>query len=92
MKILRPRAAAAKLGLSRMHLYRLERAGGFPKRVQLGPNSVGWLEDELDEWIRERADAREQMTRKRGPLVSKSAIGQRVVSAAALRSLGGARR
>ena len=58
MKILRPNAAAAKVGLSRMHLYRLERAGLFPRRVHLGPNSVGWLEEELDQWIRERADAR----------------------------------
>lgn len=32
---------------SRMHVFRLEKAGRFPKRVQLGPNSVAWLEDEL---------------------------------------------
>jgi prophage regulatory protein len=42
-----------------MHLYRLERAGLFPKRLRLGPNSVGWLEEELDEWIRVRAENRE---------------------------------
>jgi len=58
MKVLRPKDAAAKCGLSRMHLYRLERAGSFPKRLRLGPNSVGWLEEELDAWIRERAEAR----------------------------------
>ena len=26
---------------------RLEKAGQFPKRVQLGPNRVGWVEDEV---------------------------------------------
>lgn len=58
MKVLRPKDAAAKCGLSRMHLYRLERAGSFPKRVRLGPNSVGWLEEELDAWIRARVEER----------------------------------
>ena len=40
---------SVKVGLSRMQLYRLERAGLLPKRLRLGPNSVGWLEEELDE-------------------------------------------
>jgi prophage regulatory protein len=39
----------ARFGIrySRMHIDRLEKAGKFPKRVQLGPNSVVWLEDEI---------------------------------------------
>lgn len=61
MNVLRPRAAAAKVGLSRIHLYRLERAGQFPKRVRLGPNSVGWLEEELEEWIRSRVRRRDAL-------------------------------
>jgi prophage regulatory protein len=44
---------------SRMHVNRLEKAGRFPKRVQLGPNSVAWLEDELIAWQTERIAARE---------------------------------
>ncbi len=45
---------------SRMHIDRLEKAGRFPKPVQLGPNSVAWLEDEIIVWQAERIAAREQ--------------------------------
>lgn len=37
--------------------WRLEQRGEAPKRIQIGPNMVGWLESELLEWVRERADA-----------------------------------
>ena len=37
---------------TRQHLSRLEAAGKFPERVQLGEGRVGWLEGEVDEWIR----------------------------------------
>jgi predicted DNA-binding transcriptional regulator AlpA len=30
--------------------WRWERQGLFPKRVRLGPNSVGWRMEEVDEW------------------------------------------
>jgi len=33
---------------------RLEKAGLFPKRVQLGLNRVGWVEAEVLEWLEER--------------------------------------
>ena len=43
------------LGLSRMTIYRLESAGEFPKRIQLGSgNSVGWLEHEVEQWLADR--------------------------------------
>ena len=32
---------------SRQHIARLEKAGKFPCRVQLGPNRVGWVYDEV---------------------------------------------
>ena len=44
---------------SRMHVDRLEKAGRFPKRVQLGPNSVAWVEDEIIAWQAERIAARD---------------------------------
>ena len=49
-KILRARGVTGASGLSRSQIYRLEQAGKFPKRVRLGPNSVGWVEDEISEW------------------------------------------
>ena len=43
---------------SRMHIDRLEKGGQFPKRVPIGGNSVAWLEDEIDDWIKGRAALR----------------------------------
>ncbi|PHP65507.1 transcriptional regulator [Zhengella mangrovi] len=43
---------------SSQHIARLEKAGKFPQRIKLGPNRVGWLEDEVKAWIQERIDNR----------------------------------
>lgn len=43
---------------SPQHIARLEKAGSFPKRVQLGPNRVGWVEDEVLDWLQARIDQR----------------------------------
>ena len=44
---------------SPQHVARLEKAGKFPMRVQLGPNEVGWVESEILDWLQKRLDARE---------------------------------
>jgi prophage regulatory protein len=59
MNILRKPAVLAKTGLSYPTIYRRIQAGTFPQPVQLGPNSVGWIEDEVDAWIK---------SRRRGPI------------------------
>jgi len=59
MRLLRPREVANRVGLSRATIWRLEREGSFPKRRQVGPNSVAWLEHEIDEWIENRPAAGE---------------------------------
>jgi prophage regulatory protein len=43
---------------SKAHLWRLERAGKFPKRVPLGQSRHGWLDSEIDAWIEQRAAER----------------------------------
>ena len=58
MKILRKKEAAAKVGLSPVHLMRLVKWERFPRPLQLGPASIGWLESEIDDWILERANQR----------------------------------
>ena len=40
---------------------RMEKAGRFPKRVQLGPCRVGWVESEVLAWLEARLQAREVM-------------------------------
>jgi prophage regulatory protein len=44
---------------SPQHIARLEKAGKFPKRVQLGPNRVGWVEDEVLDWLQARLNCRD---------------------------------
>jgi prophage regulatory protein len=44
----------AMTGLSRMTIYRLERAGLFPARRKLGENSVGWIDEDITSWIESR--------------------------------------
>ena len=40
------------------HIARLEQAGKFPQRLRLGPNRVGWLSNEVENWIESCAAAR----------------------------------
>jgi predicted DNA-binding transcriptional regulator AlpA len=35
------------------------KAGRFPERVKLGPNTVGWIEEEIDEFLAAKAAERE---------------------------------
>jgi prophage regulatory protein len=51
MNFLRLRQVVSVTGLSRMTIWRLERAGEFPRRRQLGARSVAWLQSEVDAWI-----------------------------------------
>lgn len=41
-------------GFSPRHIDRLEKEGHFPKRLQLGPKAVGWLEEDIIEWLSNR--------------------------------------
>ena len=44
----------ARTGLSRSTIYVRLGEGRFPRAVSLGSRAVGWIEAEVDEWIRER--------------------------------------
>jgi len=57
-QIVRKPDVLGRVQLSDTTLWRLEKAGKFPRRIQLGGNSVGWLADEVDKWIEEKARAR----------------------------------
>ena len=60
MRIIRRHELTRRVGYCLGHIYRLERKGLFPARVRLGPRAVGWLEAEVEGWLRERVDARER--------------------------------
>jgi prophage regulatory protein len=54
MKFLNKRELRQKTTISIQHITRLEKAGKFPKRIQLTQNRVAWLETEVEEWMQNR--------------------------------------
>jgi prophage regulatory protein len=58
-RVIRKPELLSRVPLSDPTIWRLERAGRFPRRLQLGGNSVGWLEEEIDAWLAERVVARD---------------------------------
>jgi prophage regulatory protein len=52
-------------GIHPTTIYRWEQAGLFPKRVVIGPNMIGWYEDEVDRWFAARE--RQQDTGRPSP-------------------------
>jgi prophage regulatory protein len=60
-RILGKRQMREKVPYGDRHLRNLEAKGEFPKRFPITPNGrvVGWLESEIDDWIAERAAARD---------------------------------
>lgn len=57
MAILRQPEATKLTGLSRSTLRRMVERGDFPPPLQLGLRSIGWLEDEVLEWLESRPRA-----------------------------------
>ncbi len=53
-RILRLPEVQRRTGLSRSTIYVRLDQGLFPRPVSLGARAVGWIESEVDEWIRER--------------------------------------
>ncbi len=53
-RFLRLPEVMARTGLSRSTIYLRVAAGCFPQPVSLGRRAVGWIEAEVDEWVRER--------------------------------------
>jgi prophage regulatory protein len=57
-RFMRSQEVAAAIAYSPNHIRRLEKAGQFPKRVQIGANRVGWVRAEVEQWINARMGAR----------------------------------
>ena len=52
--ILREAEVKCRTGLSRVQRWRKVRDGSFPAPVQLGPNSIGWRESDINVWLASR--------------------------------------
>lgn len=50
-KVIRVSRVLEQTGMSRSTIDRLEKAGQFPKRVQITRRAIGWYEDEVLTWV-----------------------------------------
>ncbi|MGP6276419.1 helix-turn-helix transcriptional regulator [Pseudomonas aeruginosa] len=64
MKIIRLSGVIETTGLARSTIYKLISEDGFPSPVPLVGRSVGWLESEVQEWIKSRIAARDLNPRR----------------------------
>ena len=55
--VLREKDAALAMGLSRTTRWRMRKRGDGPRPIRLGPNSIGYLRSEVEQWLRERERA-----------------------------------
>jgi prophage regulatory protein len=51
LRLLRFGEVRQRTGLSRSTIWRMERCGSFPRRIQVSVNVVAWREDEVSAWI-----------------------------------------
>ena len=57
VRVLRLPRVQARTGLSRSSIYMRVANRSFPQPVRLGARAVGWIESEVDQWIREQIAA-----------------------------------
>jgi prophage regulatory protein len=64
-RLMRRPEVLAKIGLASSTLYEMTAAGEFPAPIPIGRQAVGWLESEVDAWIKKRVELRDSQPRKR---------------------------
>ncbi len=55
-RLLRIAAVLDIIGVSRSALYEWMDAGGFPRPIRVGPNTVRWRSDDIEAWLAERRE------------------------------------
>ncbi|GAB2458631.1 AlpA family transcriptional regulator [Comamonas humi] len=60
MRVLKLKEVLGKTSLGKTTLYALLKQSQFPKPISLGLRAVGWIESEVDAWIQEKIDDRDQ--------------------------------
>lgn len=61
MKVLRLAQVIDSTGLGRSTIYKYMAEGKFPIPLQLSERCVGWLENEVQQWIQSRLDMRDEV-------------------------------
>ena len=59
LSILRRKMVEKRTGLSRSTIYLRIQEGTFPRPIKLGARAVGWVENEIEAWLAERIEIRD---------------------------------
>jgi prophage regulatory protein len=54
--ILRRKQVQERIGLSRSTIYLRIAEGTFPKPISLGARAVGWLQSDIEAWLRRQVE------------------------------------
>ena len=57
VRVLRLPRVQSRTGLSRSSIYLRVANRSFPQPVRLGARAIGWIESEVDQWIRDQIAA-----------------------------------
>tara|TARA_R110001583_G_scaffold87190_3_gene227840 strand:- start:2661 stop:2879 length:219 start_codon:yes stop_codon:yes gene_type:complete len=60
MRIIRLSEVIANTGLSRSTIYRFISEDLFPKPCPLGDRAVGWVKSEVDDWVLDKIEMRDE--------------------------------
>lgn len=59
MRVERLPEVCARTGQAPATIWRKVKSGEFPRPIKVGPNAVGWIADEVDDWLRARIAERD---------------------------------
>lgn len=59
MRIMRLKEVVEKTGLAKSTIYNLISQGSFPKQIELGARSVGWIDNEIEDWLLAKIEQRD---------------------------------
>lgn len=54
-KIIRLPEVIGKVGLKKSAIYKMIKTGDFPAQIKLGKHASGWLDSDIQTWIRKKA-------------------------------------
>ena len=57
IQVLRLPQVCKMTGLCRSSIYQMEAEKRFPRRIKIGSRSVGWIESEVQNWLRRRIES-----------------------------------
>ena len=60
MRFMRLKEVMQKTGLGRTSIYNFMNEGKFPQSVSLGGRSVAWVDQEIEEWIKQTIEQRNE--------------------------------